>query len=121
MALNIGLFQLTEEFDVDPILGPLSLECANDFDFGVIDKPVWFPFIYEDSIVFNLKELEDPGALLLHILRLLSFRESSGRDGRMGVAFAQAVVGQYQGNGTDLFQILSFWIRLSIYFFALCE
>lgn len=49
-----------EEYYVDPVRGLLELACSNEPDFGVADEPGWFPFNFEDNVVYDLRAFGDP-------------------------------------------------------------
>lgn len=38
----------------------LALARANEIDFGATEEPGWFPFNFEESIVYDLIILGDP-------------------------------------------------------------
>lgn len=50
-----------EEYDVDVVLGLLSLVPATEISFRVAGEPSWFQLSFEDSIVYDLKVFDDPG------------------------------------------------------------
>lgn len=50
LALSVGLFQLMEEYDADPVMGLLAIERANEIDFGAVKERGWFLFNFEDGI-----------------------------------------------------------------------
>lgn len=46
-------------YNDDSKLDLFGLARANKMHFGVEDKSGWFPFNFQDSIVYDLRELED--------------------------------------------------------------
>lgn len=55
LELSVGIFRLVEEYGVDQILGLLALARANDIVFSEAGERGWFPFKFEDSIVYDLR------------------------------------------------------------------
>lgn len=75
------------EYDVELVLVLLMLACANEIDFGVTEGLRWFPFNFEDIIVYYLSIFEDPRrSTHTHPAVLVHYR---GHDNGMVVAFAQ--------------------------------
>lgn len=42
LALSVELFQLMDEYDFDPVLGPVESARANEIGLTVVDKSGWF-------------------------------------------------------------------------------
>lgn len=107
LILSVGLFSLMEEYDVDLVLGGLALVRASEIDFGVAEKPVWFPFNSEDGIVYDPRTFKDPGRSVITHHSIPVQNQDEWRDKEMAVAFAQAALDHYLRDGTDLFHISS--------------
>lgn len=48
-----------EEYDTDPVLGPITIARANEINFSVAGRQSWFLFSFGDSVVYDLRALED--------------------------------------------------------------
>lgn len=65
--LGVELFQLRYEHNIDSILGSLELACANNVNFGVAEEPGWFSFNFNNSVMYSLRPVQDPGrSAILH-------------------------------------------------------
>lgn len=69
-----------EEYDVNPVLDLFALVRSNKIDFDIAENPGWFPFNFEDSIVYStiFGRLRIRGALLLGFVLFLRVIKTSG-------------------------------------------
>lgn len=56
-VLSVGLFQMMQEYGVDPEQGQLASAHASGIDIGVAVESGWFPFNLEASIFYDLRHL----------------------------------------------------------------
>lgn len=49
-----------DEFDVDPVLGLLTLALGSEVNFSVVEERCLVPFIFEDSLSYDFRSFEDP-------------------------------------------------------------
>lgn len=60
LAQSVGIFCVTEEYDVDLALGLLALPGANEFDCGVAEESGSVLCNFEINIVYDLETFENP-------------------------------------------------------------
>lgn len=63
--------------DAAPVLGLLSISCANEIDFVVAVEPGWILFNFEDVIVYDTMAFNDPDFLQVCTPRFLCSIETS--------------------------------------------
>lgn len=49
-----------QKYDVDSVYGLLLIARSTEIDFGDAEEPGWFPFIFENNIMYYLWACEDP-------------------------------------------------------------
>lgn len=58
------------------IVGLLPIAHVNEINFGVANEPDWFPFYFEDSILYDPRALDDPGrSSVLHPAGPMHYRD----------------------------------------------
>lgn len=75
LALSVGLFQLLEKYYVDAELDQDAPARASEIEFGAAENLGWFPFDFEDSILYDVRAFKDlQHTAISHLAVLVRYR-----------------------------------------------
>lgn len=107
LVVSAGLFQLIAEYDADAILGLLAVARAIMIYIGVAEERSRFPINFEDSILYDLSVLEDPGRSDIFQAAVSMCYRDELCDNGSGGAFTRMALDHYRRDRTKLFQVPS--------------